>query len=100
MKLLMGAAVGTLALALFGCSGDDGKDGAAGPPGAKGEKGDTGAKGATGEAGPQGEPGEPGPQGEPGPAGEGFVGAGSSVPVGSLNASCLQPCLTFSGFVA
>src|SRR6478609_1719991 len=95
MKLLFGVAV---ALALFGCAGDDGKDGATGPAGAtgpKGEKGDTGAKGAQGE---QGEPGEQGEQGEPGPPGDG-AGGDSGVPSGTLNASCMKPCHTFSGIV-
>ena len=102
MNLLKCAAFITLGFALLGCSGDDGKDGAAGPPGAKGEKGDTGAKGATGEAGPQGDTGpqgEPGPQGEQGPAGIGAAGAGGTVPAGTLNASCMKPCHTFSGIV-
>src|SRR6478609_7269914 len=95
MKLLFGVAV---ALALFGCAGDDGKDGATGPAGAtgpKGEKGDTGAKGAQGE---QGEPGEQGEQGEPGPPGDG-AGGDSGVPSGTLNASCMKPCHTFTGIV-
>ncbi len=70
LKLLMAAAVVTLGLASFSCSGDDGRDGAAGPPGAKGEQGDPGERGPEAEAGPEGEAGprgEPGPQGEPGP---------------------------------
>jgi len=99
MKLLLGVAV---ALALFACSGEDGKDGAAGPAGAKGEKGATGEQGPQGEPGPQGEQGEPGPQGEQGeqgPAGEGAGGDGGTLPAGTLNASCMKPCHTFSGIV-
>ncbi|MEI9947509.1 MAG: hypothetical protein WDO74_00615 [Pseudomonadota bacterium] len=99
MKLLTRAALVTLGLTLFGCSGDDGKDGEVGPPGAKGEKGDTGAKGPKGDQGDQGDQGpqgDPGPQGEQGPAGS--AGAGN-VPVGTLNASCMKPCHTFSGIV-
>jgi len=99
MKLLVGAAVFVLGLASFGCSGDDGKDGAAGPPGAKGETGAKGATGEQGEQGPQGEPGEPGPQGEQGPPGGAGGDSGGSVPVGTLNASCMKPCHTFAGIV-
>jgi len=95
MKLLSGGAlIVMLGLVAFACSGEDGKDGAEGPPGAKGEKGDTGPKGAQGEPGPQG---DQGPQGEPG-IGAGGDGGGT-VPEGTLNASCLKPCHTFSGIV-
>jgi len=102
MKLLMGAAIVTLGLAMFGCSGDDGKDGAAGPPGAKGAKGDPGEPGGQGPEGEPGPQGEPGPKGDPGPQGQpgiGAAGAGSSDPVGTLNASCMKPCQTYSGIV-
>jgi hypothetical protein len=98
MKLPIGAAVVTLGLALLSCSGDDGKDGSAGPPGAKGEKG---ATGDTGPQGPKGDTGDTGPQGEKGDPG---IGAGGdsgtgTVPVGTLNASCMKPCHTFAGIV-
>jgi len=100
MKLLMGAALITLGLA-FGCSGDDGKDGAAGPPGAKGAQGDKGDTGDTGPKGDKGDKGDDGPQGEPGPPGDGAGGdsGGGTVPVGTLNASCMKPCHTFAGIV-
>jgi len=96
MKLLVGTAVLLLGLAALGCSGEDGQDGAAGPPGAKGEKGATGAAGPQGEKGDQG---DTGPQGEQGPAGIGAGGDSGTVPVGTLNASCMKPCHTFAGIV-
>ncbi|HET7538591.1 MAG TPA: hypothetical protein VFK05_01920 [Polyangiaceae bacterium] len=94
MKLLSGALVVMLGLVAFACSGDDGKDGAQGPAGAEGPKG---PKGDTGPAGPKGEKGDTGDQG---PAGIGAGGDGSgSVPEGTLNASCMKPCHTFTGIV-
>src|SRR6185369_1709821 len=96
MKLLLGVAV---ALALFGCAGDDGKDGAAGPPGAKGATGDAGPQGPKGEKGDQGDQGDQGEKGDQGPPGEGAGGDSCTLPVGTLNASCMKPCHTFAGIV-
>lgn len=106
MKKSWGYAI-ALGVALFNCSGDDGKNGATGPTGPKGEKGDTGPQGATGPQGKTGPMGATGPQGEQGPAGPsgaagdgGEAGGGSvALPEGTLNASCMVPCHTFSGIV-
>jgi hypothetical protein len=58
------------ALALAGCSGEDGQDGQ------NGEDGDTGAQGPEGDTGPTGEQGATGPTGAQGPAGDtGAMGA-------------------------
>jgi hypothetical protein len=96
---------------LFSCSGSDGKNGATGPAGPKGEKGDAGPTGATGpqgKTGPQGDQGPAGPTGPEGPAGPGAGGEGgqggqgsgsTELPAGTLNASCMVPCHTFSGIV-
>lgn len=91
-----GLAVALLLGVAFACSGEDGKDGAVGPPGADGEQGDPGEPGDPGPQGDPGPPGDPGPQGDPGPPGE--PGAGGA-PSGTLTASCLQPCHSFSGVV-
>ncbi len=94
MKLLKGALVVMLGLASFACSGDDGKDGAEGPPGEQGPKGDTGP------AGPKGAKGDTGDKGDQGDPGIGAGGdSGGSVPEGTLNASCMKPCHTFTGIV-
>jgi hypothetical protein len=102
MKSLHGAWVVALVLGLSACGGDgkDGATGPAGPAGAKGEKGDAGPPGPAGEQGEQGDPGKTGAkgeQGEPGPQGE--QGDPGEVPAGTLNASCMKPCHTFSGIV-
>jgi hypothetical protein len=89
-----------LVLGLMSCTGEDGADGAVGPPGPKGEPGETGPQGDPGDAGPaggagpQGDPGEKGDQGDPGPKGD-----PGEVPDGTLNASCMKPCHTFTGIV-
>ena len=110
MKKSWGMAI-VLGFVVLGCSGDDGKNGATGPAGPKGAKGDTGdtgpagPTGKTGPAGPEGPEGPEGPQGPTGPAGNssGEAGAGgqgnTTVPAGTLNASCMMPCHTFSGIV-
>ena len=97
MKLLKAVALITVGIIWSGCSGDDGTAGADGPPGAKGDKGDKG------EPGPKGEQGEKGEQGDPGASGIGAAGAGGdsgvSLPMGTLNATCMKPCHTFAGIV-
>ncbi len=107
MKKSWGMAI-VLGFVVLGCSGEDGKQGAtgpAGPKGAKGDTGDTGPAGPVGKTGPAGPEGPEGPEGPAGPAGEpgGEAGAGgqgnTTVPTGTLNASCMMPCHTFSGIV-
>jgi hypothetical protein len=112
MKKSWGIAI-ALGFAVVSCSGSDGKDGATGPAGPKGETGDAGPPGATGptgKTGPAGPQGDPGPAGPTGPSGEpggeaGAAGAGGqgggnvTLPAGTLNASCMVPCHTFSGIV-
>ena len=94
-----------LGFAVLSCSGTDGKNGATGPAGPKGAKGDTGVPGPAGPQGKTGAQGPEGPQGPAGPAGEpgGEGGAGGQpsavLPAGTLNASCMVPCHTFSGIV-
>ncbi|HET7541753.1 MAG TPA: hypothetical protein VFK05_17885 [Polyangiaceae bacterium] len=68
-----------------------GSDGATGPQGPEGPEGPAGPKGDTGSPGPQG---DQGPQGKPGEA-----GPPASLPAGTLNASCMSPCHTFTGIV-
>ncbi|HEU5073030.1 MAG TPA: collagen-like protein [Polyangiaceae bacterium] len=85
-------------LLVFGCSGEDGKDGARGETGEQGPPGEDGEQGPPGEDGEQGPPGEQGEQGPPGPGAAGAAGA-AGVPEGTLNASCLQPCHGFEGIV-
>ncbi|HYQ47235.1 MAG TPA: collagen-like protein [Polyangiaceae bacterium] len=90
--------VGVVALGfgLLSC-GDDGKDGATGPQGPRGAQGEPGNPGTEGEPG---EPGEQGPAGEQGEQGaQGPKGDTASLPEGTLNASCMKPCHTFSGVV-
>jgi hypothetical protein len=107
MKTSWGFAI-ALGFAVLGCSGSDGKDGATGPAGPKGATGATGTAGPTGamgDTGPKGAKGDTGPAGPTGPAGSpgGEGGAGGegnvTLPAGTLNASCMVPCHTFSGIV-
>lgn len=109
-----------LGLTVYSCSGEDGAAGPQGPQGPKGEKGaqgdvgpaggqgpegeqgpvgPTGPKGATGEQGEQGEQGEKGDTGAQGPAGPAGEGGAGSLPEGTLNASCMLPCHSFTGIV-
>ncbi|HYQ04719.1 MAG TPA: hypothetical protein VER96_38860 [Polyangiaceae bacterium] len=81
-----------LGLSLLSCA--DGEDGQIGPQGPKGEQGPKGVQGPAGEQGEQGPQGEPGEKGDPGPSGE-----AATLPEGTLNASCMKPCHTFSGIV-
>src|SRR4051812_21804635 len=110
MKKSWGMAI-VLGFVVLGCSGEDGKNGTTGPAGPKGAKGDTGDTGDAGPAGPQGKTGPAGPEGPEGPEGPtgpagqpgGEAGAGgqgnAALPAGTLNASCMMPCHTFSGIV-
>lgn len=94
----VGLFVSVSALVWFGCSGEDGKDGARGETGDQGPPGAPGGQGPQGEPGPPGEKGDKGDPGEQGPPGDGAAGA-PSVPEGTLNASCMQPCHSFGGIV-
>ncbi len=84
-----------------GGQGPEGEPGEPGEPGEKGDKGDQGDQGEPGEKGDTGDQGPPGPPGDgAGGDGNGSGGAGSvTVPDGTLNASCMRPCHTFSGMV-
>ena len=97
---LTGVVTALLLSGAVACSGEDGADGAQGAPGAKGEKGAPGEDGADGEDGEDGERGPQGPKGDKGDPGEpgGEAGMGN-LPEGTLNASCMKPCHTFSGIV-
>lgn len=73
---------------LLGVAACSGEDGATGPKGPEGKKGDTGDPGPEGAQGPKGDKGE---QGDPGPV--------AALPKGTLNASCMSPCHSFTGIV-
>lgn len=82
-----------------GGQGPEGEPGAPGPKGDQGDKGEQGDQGEKGDTGDTGEQGPPGPPGD-GAGGDGAGGAGSvTLPEGTLNASCMRPCHTFTGMV-
>ena len=108
MRVLLryGWVIGSFALGIAACTGDDGPPGPPGPPGPQGppggaeggaggadagELGPPGLEGPQGEKGDKGDPGDPGEPGPEGPPGE--------VPEGTLTATCLGPCHGFTGIV-
>ena len=102
----MGSLLLVVALAIAGCSGEDGDTGAQGPQGdvgPTGPQGDVGPTGPTGATGPQGDVGPTGPQGDVGPTGptgpQGDVGpTGPTGPTGPAGADAPIPPAFYNVF--
>ncbi len=97
----MGSLLLVAALAVAGCSGEDGNTGAqgpqgdVGPTGPQGDVGPTGPMGPTGPTGPQGDVGPTGPTGPTGPA-----GADAPIPPAFYNVFERAPVSTEGGIAA
>ncbi len=83
MKRIICLFVGTLALSLSYCSGDDGNIGPMGPKGEKGIQGEKGDKGDPGKNGKDGKDGKDGKKGDPGKDGKDGADGNANVTISS-----------------